>query len=183
MSWFAFTTTRPDLSAPELRRAGYDAFAVMMIDRRQRHRHPVKGTQAKAQKWEPRAIVALRGYVFAAEPDLWHIDSLRLQGKLRHLGQPVKFCGQVRPIRTSDIEQLLDARGLYFRDDNPPASLAHRPPALVSPGDIVRFDLAAQTIEAPVIAVDGDRLLVRLSAMLLGCTTATVRMAGVEKVA
>lgn len=183
MSYFAFTSGHPDTCAADLRRAGYDAFAVMMMDRRQRHRHAVKGMKARAEKWEPRSIVALRGYLFCAEPDLWHFNTLRLQGKVRYLGQPVRFCGKFRPIRSADLDGVLGQRGLYFRDDCPPAILAHRPPAEVSAGDVVRFELAAQTIEAPVISVDGETLLVKLQTLILGHETAKVRLASVEKVA
>lgn len=183
MSYFAFTSGHPATTSKELRDAGYDAFAVMMMDRRQRHRHAVKGQASRSQKWEPRQIVALKGYLFCAEPDLWHMNTLRLQGKLRYLGQPVRFCGKFRPIRASDLDRVLSHRGQYFRDDQPPAALAHRPPSLVSVGDVVRFDLAAETIEAPVMSVDGETLLVKMRTMILGRETARVNIASVEKVA
>jgi len=177
MNWFAFSSSYPDLAAGALRKADYDAFAVMMIDRRRRHRHRGKGSAV----WEPKPVVALKGYVFVAEPDLWHINSLKLRGELPYVGRPVCFCGRFRPIR--DIDRVLSARGLYFRDDTPPGIVTRKAPAQVRPGDMVRFEMAAETIDAPVMSVDGETLLVKLRTMILGRDTMRLPAALVERVA
>lgn len=176
MNYFAFTARHEQKAAAELREAGYDAFAVMMMDRRRRHRHPVKGS-AKTAKWEPRAVAALRGYVFCAEPSLWEI------GKMRHVGQAVRFCGRFRPIPGAELERVLSARGSYFRDDDPPKLLLSRPAPTVRPGDTVRFRMAAETIDAPAMSTDGHSVVVKLQAMILGHDTMRVPMDMVEVVA
>ena len=59
--YYAFTASHPERAARELRDHPYDACAVMMMDRRRRHRHTIKGS-AREQKWEPKPIVAHKGY-------------------------------------------------------------------------------------------------------------------------
>lgn len=174
MSWFAFTTRREVEAAKELREHKYNAYCVQMVDRRKRHRHRAKGDAV----WEPHAIVALKGYVFLETdfPDLWSL------AKLRHLSQPVKFCGRLRPIPTAQLDAILSDRGLYFRDDDPPKALLRKAPQGIVPGDSVRFDLGAESIDAPVMCVDGDLLLVRLNRMILGRDTMRIPTSLVEKV-
>jgi transcription antitermination factor NusG len=174
MPWFAFTARHEVKAAQELRSEGYNAYCVQMVDRRKRHRHRAKGGAV----WEPHAIVALKGYVFieADFPDLWAI------GKLRHVSQPVRFCGRLRPIPDAQLAAILSDRGQYFRDDDPPKALSRKAPAHIAPGDNVRFDFAAEAIDAPVMAVDGETLLVKLNRMILGRDTMRIRAELVEKV-
>ena len=174
MSWYAFTARHELHAVRELREAGHNAYAVMMVDRRKRHRHRAKGNAV----WEPRAIVALKGYVFieADKPDLWAI------GKMRHVSQPVRFCGHLRPIPDAQLAAILSDRGLYFRDDDPPKALLRKAPASICIGDNVRFDFAAEAIDAPVMSVDGETLLVKLSRMILGRDTLRIPASLVEKV-
>jgi transcription antitermination factor NusG len=174
MSWFAFTAMHPVKAARELREAGHNAYAVMMIDRRKRHRHRAKGTAV----WEPKAVVALRGYVFlqADIPNLWAI------GKMRHVSQPVRFCGRLRPIPDSQLAAILSERGEYFRDDDPPKALLRKAPVGIVAGDSVRFDFGCEAIDAPVMSVDGETLLVKLNRMILGRDTMRIKTALVERV-
>lgn len=176
MTYYAFTASHPDRAARELREHKYDAFCVMMMDRRRRHRHTIKGS-AKEQKWEPKPIVALQGYVFCASPDLWAIS------KLRHVGQAVRFCGRLEPIPDAEMNRVLSARHLYFRDDDPPLMVARKAPPLIQAGDVVRFTMAAETIEAPAMSTDGHTVLVKLRNMMLGAETMRVPVGLVEKVA
>ena len=175
-NYYAFTASHPDRAARELREHGYDAFCVQMMDRRRRHRHTIKGS-AKADKWEPKPIVALKGYCFVASPDLWAIS------KLRHVGQAVRFCGRLEPIPSSEMDRVLSARHLYFRDDDPPLMVVRKAPPLIQAGDTVRFQMAAETIEAPAMSTDGYTVLVKLRSMMLGADTMRVPVGMVEKVA
>lgn len=174
MPWFAFTARYEEEAVAELRKAKHNAYCIMMVDRRRRHRHRAKGEAV----WNPRAIVALKGYVFveADFPDLWALS------KMRYLSQPVRFCGRLRPIPESQLAAILSNRGEYFRDDNPPKALSRKAPAHIVPGDNVRFDFAAEAIDAPVMAVDGETLLVKLNRMILGRDTMRIRAELVEKV-
>lgn len=177
MTYYAFTARHEPKAAAELREAGYDAFAIQMMDRRSRHRHAVKGS-AKTHKWEPRPIVAFRGYVFCSDPDLWTVN------KLRYVGQPVRLArnGRLCPIPQRDIDAILSARNMFFRDDCPPKIVTAKAPALIRPGDTVRFEMAAETLEAPVMSVDGHTVLVKLRRMILGLETMRVRTDIVEVV-
>lgn len=170
MSYYAFTACHPEKAAKELREHGYDAFCVQMVDRRRKHRHRAKGPDV----WEPKAIVALGGYCFVASPDLWSIS------KMRHVGQAVRFCGRLEPIPDHEMDRVLSSRGLYFRDDDPPKALAQRGPATVSPGDVVRFGMAAETIDAPVMSTDGHTVLVKLRTLMLGRDTMRIPLGMVE---
>jgi transcription antitermination factor NusG len=174
MSWYAFTARHELKAVQELREAGHNAYCVMMVDRRKRHRHRAKGPDV----WEPRAVIALKGYVMieADVPDLWSI------GKLRHVSQPVRFCGRLRPIPQAQLDAILSDRGQYFRDDNPPKALLRKAPQGIMPGDSVRFDFAAEAIDAPVMSVDGETLLVRLGRMILGRDTMRIPTHMVERV-
>lgn len=109
-------------------------------------------------------------------PDLWAI------GKLRHVSQPVRFCGRMKPIPEGQLAAVLSDKGEYFRDDNPPKALLRKAPQGIMPGDSVRFDFAAEAVDAPVMSVDGETLLVRLKFMIFGRDTMRIPASLVEKV-
>jgi len=156
MTWFAYRASHPPKAAAELREAGFDAFCLMRMDRRQKHRHPVKGKTAQAGRYEPRPIVALPGYVFCADPNPWTCS------KMRHVGSPVAFNGRRAPIPPAEMEWLLRPSGGFFHDTEVPRFLNRPAPPVIKPGDMVRFTLAAERHELPVDSVDGHILIMRI---------------------
>lgn len=173
MTYYAFTARHEQKAAAELREHGYDAFCLMMLDRRRKHRHRGKA----AVNFKPQPIVALRGYVFVREPNLWAIS------KMRHVRQPVRFCGRMQPIPERELKALLNPRMPFFHDTDVPRFNARPEPPAVKPGDVVRFTLAAETLDCPVMSVDGETLLVQVRHMLLGRDTMRVPVSVVEAVA
>jgi transcription antitermination factor NusG len=152
MTYFAFTARHEPKAAAELREAGFDAFCLMRMDRRRQHRHRAKGPASL----KPKPIVALRGYVFA------NVDRPHLVKNLRHVGQPVRFCGAWQPIPEREMRWLLDPPGDLFHDTAIPRFVNRPPPPVVKAGDVVRFTLAAEQHELPVMSVDGETLLVTI---------------------
>jgi hypothetical protein len=152
MSLFAFTAAHPLKAAAELREAGYEAFALMMPDRRRLHRHRAKGPSS----FERKPVVALQGYVFAADPDPWAVHTMR------HVRQAVKFCGHWQAIPEREAAWLLNPPKPMFHDTAIPRFLNRPAPPLVKAGDRVRFTLACEEHERPVMCVDGDLLLMEI---------------------
>jgi transcription antitermination factor NusG len=152
MTYFAFTARYEPKAAAELREAGFSAFCLMRMDRRRQHRHRAKG----AASLKPKPVVALKGYVFA------NVDRPHLVQSLRHVGQAVRFCGAWQPIPEREMRWLLDPPGDLFHCKDIPR-FANRPePPLVKAGDMVRFTLASERHELPVMGVDGETLLVAI---------------------
>lgn len=164
MSLTAYTAMHPVRAAEELREGGFNAFAVMMLDRRRKAR-AVKAKVAKA-------LVALQGYVFIADPDPWRVS------KMRHVGRSVRFAGRTAVIPQGQAEWLLNPPQGLFHDNNPPLALTRPEPPMVKPGDKVRFTLACERLEAPVLSVDGHTLLLRIA--MLGRDTMRVPLSIVE---
>lgn len=174
MTWHAFTARKEVLAAKELRELGYDAFAFMMLDRRRKHRHRGKA----AANFKPEPIVALRGYVFVRDPDLWTIAR-----NTEHVRQPVRFCGRMAGIPLREMQALLNPRSPFFHDTDVPRFNQPSAAPVVKAGDVVRFTLAAETLDCPVMSVDGETLLVQVRHMLLGRDTMRIRAGSVELVA
>jgi hypothetical protein len=171
--WYAFTARHEPKAAAELREAGYDAFALMMLDRRRKHRH-----RGKAEaNFKPQPIVALKGYVFVNGYDLWAFS------KMRHVRQPVRFCGRMRAIPERELQALLNPRMPFFHDTDVPRFNNRPEPPKVKAGDVVRFTLAAETLDCPVMSVDGESLLVQVRHMLLGRDQMRIPVGLVERVA
>ena len=149
---YDFTAAHPLKAAAELRDAGYDAFALMMLDRRRKHRHRAKGPASMA----PQPIVAIKGYVFAHDPDPWKVHTMR------HVRSPVRFCGRWQGIPPKEADWLLRPPVGLFHDTDIPR-FANRPaPPLVNVGDKVRFTMGCEEHERPVMAVDGHLLLLEI---------------------
>jgi len=168
---YAFTAAHPLKAAAELREAGYDAFCLMMLDRRRQHRHRAKGPAS----FKPKPVIALAGYVFAHDADVWKCS------KMRHVGQPVKFAGKVRPIPAKEVEWLSNPPSGLFHDTQIPRFKNRPVPPPVKIGDKVRFVFACEQVEAPVISVDGHTLILRIA--MLGRDTVRVPLEMVETVA
>lgn len=174
MTYYAFTARHEQKAAAELREHGYDAFCLMMLDRRRKHRHRGKA----AVNFKPQPIVALKGYVFVKEPNLWDIS------KLRHVRQPVRFCGRMQAIPERELKAILNPKPPFFHDSEI-ARFQERPVVVptVKAGDTVRFTLAAETLDCPVMSVDGETLLVQVRHMLLGRDRMRIPASLVELVA
>lgn len=158
MTLFAFTSAHPLKAAAELREAGYDAFCLMMMDRRKASRSVRKST-ASVQK----PIVALQGYCFAhmAEPDAWKIS------QMKHIRNAVKNAqGRWMPIPAREAAWLESPPRPLFHDTNIPRYVNRPAPPMVKAGDVVRFTLAAEQHTLPVDSVDGEILVMRIN--LLG---------------
>lgn len=154
MSLYAFTSAHPLKAAAELREAGYDAFCLLMMDRRKASRSVRKST-ASVQK----PIVALQGYVFAhmAEPDAWKIS------QMKHIRNAVKNAqGRWMPIPAREAEWLESPPRPLFHDTNIPRYVNRPAPPLVKPGDVIRFTIGAEEHQRPVMSVDGQMLLTEI---------------------
>lgn len=156
---YAFTASYPLKAAAELREAGYDAFALMMPERRQRHRHAVKGPTAKARKWKSEPVVALSGYVFAHMdmPNAWAISQMK---HVRNAVRNARGCWQVIPAK--EAAWLMDPPHPLFHDTDIPRFLNRPAPPVVKAGDMVRFTLACEEHTRPVQSVDGETLLLEI---------------------
>jgi hypothetical protein len=167
MSLTAYTAMHPVRAAEELREGGFTAFAVMMLDRRRKSR-AIKAKVAKP-------VLALNGYVFITDPDPWKVS------RMRHVGSPVRFAGRTAVIPQRQAEWLLTPPHGLFHDNNPPLCLTRPELPLVKVGDTIRFTLACERLEAPVLSVDGHTLLLRIA--MLGRDTMRVPVSMVETVA
>jgi hypothetical protein len=175
MTWFAFTSRHELKAAAELREAGFDAFALMRLDRRKVTRHPIKG---KAQTRQM-PIVALKGYVFAC------VDRPHLVRTLRHVGHPVRFCGRWEAIPERQMAWLLSPPGPLFHDTDIPR-FANRPePPKVKAGDTISTHFACEQISGEVVSVstDGHTLVMRINRLMMGRDTLCVPVSMVEKAA
>ena len=164
MTLTAYTAMHPKLAAEEIRKHKFQAFAIMMLDRRRKAR-TIKAKVAKE-------IVALGGYVFVINPDPWTLS------KLKHVGQPVRFAGRTAVIPPRQAQWLLNPPQGLFHDNDPPLCLTRPEPPLVKVGDTVRLTLACERVEAPVLSVDGHTLLLRIA--MLGRDTMRVPVGMVE---
>lgn len=171
MSLFAFTSAHPPKAAAEMRDAGYMAFCLMMPDRRKVNRSVRKST-AHVQK----PVVALQGYVFCHDPDAWKVS------QMKHVRNAVRFVagGRWQPVPYREAEWLMNPPRPLFHDTEAPRFLNRPAPPVVKPGDLVRFTLAAEEHERPVMAVDGQMLLVEIA--MLGRSMVRVPIAMVESV-
>ena len=164
MGLTAYTAMHPVRAADEIRESGFEAFAVMMLDRRR------KARSIKAKVARP--IVALQGYVFVSDPDAWKLS------RMRHVGTPVRFAGRTAIIPARQADWLLNPPQGLFHDNDPPLSLTRSEPPLVKAGDTVRLVLACERVEAPVLSVDGHTLLLKIA--MLGRDTMRVPVGMVE---
>ena len=153
MSLYAFTSAHPLKAAAEFREAGVEAFAICMLDRRKAARSVRKST-ASVQK----PIVALAGYVFAVSPDAWKVS------QMKHVRNAVRFTagGRWQPVPIREAEWLQNPPKGLFHDTEIPRYMNRSAPPIVKVGDVVRFTLAAQEQERPVMSVDGQMLLMEI---------------------
>lgn len=153
MSLFAFTAVHPPKAAAEMREAGYDAFCVMMPDRRRVNRYVRKST-ANTQK----PVVALQGYIFCHDPDVWKVS------QMKHVRNAVRFVagGRWQPIPAREAAWLLNPPRPLFHDTDIPRFLNRPAPPVVKPGDLIRFQIGAEQHERPVMSVDGQMLLTEI---------------------
>ncbi len=153
MSLYAFTSAHPLKAAAEFREAKVEAFAICMLDRRKASRAVRKST-ASVQK----PIVALPGYVFAVSPDAWKVS------QMKHVRNAVRFSagGRWQPVPTREAEWLQSPPKGLFHDTEIPRYMNRPAPPIVKVGDVVRFTLAAQEQERPVMSVDGQMLLMEI---------------------
>jgi len=153
MSLFAFTSAHPVKAAAEMRDAGYDAFCLMLLDRRKACRAVRKST-AHVQK----PVVAIKGYVFCTDPDPWKVS------QMKHVRNAVRFTagGRWQPVPTREAEWLQNPPKGLFHDTEIPRFLNRPAPPVVKAGDVIRFTLAAQEHERPVMSVDGQTLLMEI---------------------
>ena len=152
MTYYAFSARHEPKAAAELREAGFPAFCLMRLDRRRQHRHRAKGPASL----KPRPVVALPGYVFA------QVDRPHLVQSLRHVGQAVRFCGIWQPIPEREMQWLLQPPGDLFHCTEIPRYLNRLEPPAVKMGDVVRFRLASEQHDLPVLSVDGAMLVVAI---------------------
>lgn len=153
MSLFAFTSAHPVKAAAEMREAGYEAFCLMMIDRRKASRSVRKST-ASVQ----RPVVALAGYVFARDPDPWKVS------QMKHVRNAVRFVagGRWQPVPTREAAWLQNPPKGLFHDTEIARYLNRPAPPLVKAGDVIRFSIGAEQHERPVMSVDGQMLLTEI---------------------
>jgi len=167
MTLYAFTSAHPLKAAAELREAGYGGFCLMMMDRRRKARN-IKGKAGQP-------VLALAGYTFAHDPDPWTVS------RMRHVRSAVRFCGRWQGIPPKEAEWLLRPPQGIFHDTDI-ARYANRPaPPVVKVGDRVTLTLACERMEAPVLSVDGESLLLQIR--LLGRDTIRVPLVMVETIA
>lgn len=153
MSLFAFTAAHPLKAAAEMREAGYDAFCVMMPDRRRVNRNVRKST-ANTQK----PVVALQGYIFCHDPDPWKVS------QMKHVRNAVRFAagGRWQPVPDKEAAWLMNPPRPLFHDTNIPRYVNRPAPPLVKPGDVIRFTIGAEEHQRPVMSVDGQILLTEI---------------------
>ena len=153
MSLYAFTSAHPLKAATEFRDANVEAFCICMLDRRKAARS-VRKTTASVQK----PVVALAGYVFAVSPDAWKVS------QMKHVRNAVRFTagGRWQPVPYREAEWLQNPPKGLFHDSEIPRFLNRPAPTVVKAGDVVRFSLAAQEHERPVMSVDGQTLLMEI---------------------
>lgn len=153
MALYAFTSANPPKAAAEMREAGYQAFCVMMPDRRRVNRNVRKST-AQVQK----PIVALQGYVFCHDPDPWKVS------QMKHVRNAVRFAagGRWQPVPTREADWLQNPPRPLFHDTEVPRFLNRPAPPVVKPGDVIRFQIGAEQHERPVMSVDGQMLLTEI---------------------
>lgn len=187
MSLYAFTTMRPKLAAKELQDAGFGGFYLLMQDRRhrqlpvnveRRHRHRAKGKASLQEVTKPKLRLAIPGYVFCYDPNPLAVS------RMKHVRNGLRFVtgGGWQPLPRAEAEWVENPpRGIFRNTDIP--RLTPREPVNVKPGDVVRFEMACEIIETPVIGVcDGQSLLVEIRALGRLVKT-TVRADQVETVA
>ena len=153
MSLFAFTSANPLKAAAEFREAGVEAFCIMTLDRQKANRAVRKST-ASVQK----PIVALQGYCFAHDPDPWKVS------QMKHVRNAVRFVagGRWQPVPAKEAAWLQNPPRGLFHDTEIPRYLNRPAPPAVKAGDKVRFTLASEEHERPVMAVDGHLLLMEI---------------------
>jgi plastocyanin len=84
---------------------------------------------------------------------------------MRHVRQAVKFCGRWQPVPPKEAAWLLNPPKPMFHDTDIPRFLNRPAPPAVKAGDTVRFTLACEVHELPVMAVDGHLLLMEIRLM------------------
>lgn len=153
MTLFAFTSAHPPKAAAEMRDAGYDAFCLMMLDRRKASRAVRKST-AHIQK----PVVAIQGYVFCHDPDAWKVS------QMKHVRNAVRFVagGRWQPVPTREAAWLQNPPRPLFHDTEIPRFMNRPAPPVVKAGDVIRFSLGAEQHERPVMSVDGQMLLTEI---------------------
>ncbi len=177
MTLYAFTTGKPLLAAKELYEAGYRGFCIVRQNRRhktapveheRRHRHRGKGKAAFKPVEAPTFVPAIPGYVFAYDPDPWKVS------KMKHVRKALSFTagGFWQPVPTHEARWLENPpHGLYKSTDVPRFKPETALP-VVKAGDKVRFEMACEMLELPVLEVcDGNKLLVEIR--MLGRMVAT----------
>jgi len=173
MTLFAFRAPRPLMAASALRDMGFDSFAIMRMDRRAVARNVRKSTAC-----ERKPVCAVPGYVFAHGP----VDFYQIAAN-RHVGRPISFDGQIRPLPYSAEQWLTDGlpRGLFH--DTEMARYMNAPPVpTVSPGDVVNIHAGGLAgYQVTVDAVDGTDLLLTLR--MLGGGKVRVPVRDVERAA
>jgi hypothetical protein len=166
---YAFTAPYPLKAAAELREAGYDAFCLMMLDRRRKARH------TRGKTGQP--VLALAGYVFAHDPDPWAVS------KMRYVRAPVRFAGRWRGIPPRQAEWLLRPPQGIFHDTEAHKHQPREPLQAVKPGDLGQFTLASERVSGEVLSVDGHILTMRLNRMMLGRDVVKIALEALEAVA
>lgn len=177
MTLYAFSAQRPLKAAHDLREAGYTSFCLMMMERRDVHRHTVKGKHAKGQKTILVPIMGLRGYAFAVDVDPWRVS------RMPNIHPVRKADGRWQPIKGKQAEWLLSPPHPLFHDTEAHRYVPRTTLPDVAIGDMVAFMLARERVEGEVLSNDGHHLLMRLNRAMLGRDTVRVPLTSVEKAA
>jgi hypothetical protein len=169
MTLHAFTSTRPLKAAHDLREAGFQAFCLMMLDRRRKSRH------TKGKIGHP--VIGVAGYVFAADVDPWRL------ARMPNIHPVRKADGRWQPIRGAQADWLLTPPAPLFRDTEAHRHIPRDALPSVSPGDVVAFMLASERVMGEVLSTDGHTLTMKLRMAMLGRETMKVPLNMVEAAA
>ena len=166
MTLYAFTSQRPLKAAHDLREAGYQAFVLMMLDRRR------KARQTKGKVGHP--VVGVAGYVFATDVDPWRI------ARMPNIHPVRKADGRWKPIKGNQADWLLNPPAPLFHDTEAYRHIPRDALPSVSPGDVVAFMLASERVTGEVLSCDGHTLTMKLRMAMLGRDVLRVPLASVE---
>jgi hypothetical protein len=83
---------------------------------------------------------------------------------MKHVRNAVRFTagGRWQPVPTREAEWLQNPPKGLFHDTEIPRFLNRPAPPVVKAGDVIRFTMAAQEHERPVMSVDGQTLLTEI---------------------